>query len=292
MSTSVQTPARDEEQASLLRRVLLPTIFILLGVIGLMYPIVATQWNNSQQAKVAEQYESDVAGADPHTLNEQVEKARLYNDEKAGGPILDPWLSRISEDNTEYQEYLAQLSGLRAMSQVAIPSIDSRLPVYHGTRENTLQHGLGHLYGTSLPVGGPGSHAVITGHTGLTNATLWDNLSKVVVGDAVYVSTFGEQMKYEVDKIDVVLPEDVDSLRAVPGEDRLTLITCTPYGVNTHRLLVHAHRVPMDPADTGALTDSGTIFQWWMLILLIPALLGAWRLIWWINKERRENSNA
>lgn len=131
---------------------------------------------------------------EPDTINVKMEEARAYNEANKGGPILDPWLKRVSPDNEQYQKYLTILSGMPAMSQVTIPSIDSRLPVYHGTDDKTLQKGLGHLYGSSLPIGGEGNHSVITGHTGITNATLWDSLIDVEIGDAIYVNTFGEKM--------------------------------------------------------------------------------------------------
>ena len=178
------------------------------------------------------------------------------------------------------------------MSQLAIPSIDLRLPVYHGTRDETLQKGLGHLYGSALPTGGEGFHSVITGHTGLTNATLFDDLVDVEVGDAIYLSTFGERMKYQVYDIEVVLPEETDSLRAEEGRDLLTLITCTPYGINTHRLLVHAERVPMDPDEASVLDESTSTVQWWMWALGLVALAILLGLAWWIWREKKKNDRA
>lgn len=178
------------------------------------------------------------------------------------------------------------------MSHVAIPSIESSLPVYHGTTDAVLQKGLGHLYGSALPVGGEGNHTVITGHTGLTNATLWDDLINVKEGDAIYVSTYGERMKYEVHGIETVLPDETDSLRSVAGEDLLTLITCTPYGINTHRLLVHAHRVPMDPAEESVFKDSAKLMQWWMWLVVAFAALVLLALIWWLLRNARRNRAA
>ncbi|WP_439647809.1 class C sortase [Corynebacterium pseudogenitalium] len=254
-----------------------------------MYPVIATQWNNRVQEEVARIYEEELQQTPVEDVNAAFEAAKAYNEAHTDGPILDPWLARISEDNADYKEYERQLEGVSAMSQIAIPSIDLRLPVFHGTAEDTLQKGLGHLYGSALPTGGKGFHSVITGHTGLTTSTLFDNLSDVRVGDAIYVSTFGERMKYKVYDIEVVLPDETDSLRADPERDLLTLVTCTPYGINTHRLLVHAERVPMDPDEASVLDDSTSALQWWMWALGGVSLLILLALIWWIIREKKKS---
>lgn len=293
MSTAVESKHRKKPaQKSFFQRIALPVIIILAGLMVLMYPVVATQWNNRVQEQVAKQYEEDLVEAPPEQINKALEAAKEYNRSHTDGPILDPWLARISEDNLDYQEYEKHLEGVSAMSQLAIPAIDVRLPVYHGTRDDTLQKGLGHLYGSALPTGGEGFHSVITGHTGLTNATLFDDLVDVEVGDAIYLSTFGERMKYEVYDIEVVLPEETDSLRAEEGRDLLTLITCTPYGINTHRLLVHAERVPMDPDEASVLDESTSTVQWWMWALGLLALLILLGLAWWIWREKQKNDRT
>ncbi|MDK4319009.1 class C sortase [Corynebacterium propinquum] len=283
--TQAKTP-----QSSVFRRVVVPALIILVGIGVLLYPVVSTQWNNYIQRQVVEDYRSQLQDVPEEQLNAALQAAREYNETSIGGPILDPWLARVSEDNLDYQRYLEQLSGLPAMSQVSIPSIDSSLPVYHGTTEEVLQKGLGHLYGTSLPVGGEGTHSVITGHTGLTTSTMWDNLIDMKEGDAVYVNTFGEKMKYQVTSTEVVLPHETESLAQQADKDLITLITCTPYGVNSHRLLVHAERVPLDPEDDAAFDQKNGILQWWMWALLIIALLAIAYLIHWIRKERRKQA--
>ncbi|WP_408911389.1 class C sortase [Corynebacterium gottingense] len=293
MTTAVEGKHRKQPaQKSFFQRIALPVIIILAGLMVLMYPVVATQWNNRVQEQVAKQYEEQIQEAPPEQINQALEAAKEYNRTHTDGPILDPWLARISEDNLDYQEYEKHLEGVSAMSQLAIPSIDLRLPVYHGTRDETLQKGLGHLYGSALPTGGEGFHSVITGHTGLTNATLFDDLVDVEIGDAIYLSTFGERMKYQVYDIEVVLPEETDSLRAEEGRDLLTLITCTPYGINTHRLLVHAERVPMDPDEASVLDESTSTVQWWMWALGLVALAILLGLAWWIWREKKKNDRA
>ncbi|SDM04487.1 sortase A [Corynebacterium mycetoides] len=279
-----------------MRRVIIPALIMLLGMAVLLYPVVATQWNNWLQQKAVSEYQADaqeLATNDPAAASAAVESARRFNEAHTDGPIFDPWLARISEDNPEYQSYLDELSGLTAMSHVAIPSINSSLPVYHGTSAETLQKGVGHLYGSALPVGGVNNHTVLTGHTGLINATLWDNLVDVEVGDAIYVSTFGERLKYEVHDIEVVLPDETDSLKSVARQDLLTLITCTPYGINTHRLLIHAHRVPMDPSEAGVFDESSLHMQWWMWPVLAVVAVSLAAMARWIyiqNKRAREQA--
>ena len=277
----------NSDQVSFFRRVVFPAIIILVGISILLYPVVSTQWNNFIQRKVVEDYNSQIQDLPEEQLNAAIEAAHEYNANSIDGPILDPWLARVAEDNLDYQHYMDQLSGLPAMSQVSIPSIESSLPLYHGTTEEVLQKGLGHLYGTSLPVGGEGTHSVITGHTGLTTSTMWDNLIDMKEGDAVYVNTFGQKMKYQVTSTEVVLPHETESLAQQPDKDLITLITCTPYGVNSHRLLVHAERVPLDPEDEAAFDQKNGILQWWMWALLIVAALAIAFLIHWIRKERR-----
>lgn len=289
-NSTPQVAGAHRAPAGPMRRTVVPVLIMLLGLAVLLYPVVATQWNNWLQHKAVSQYQAetqDYARNDPAAAAAAVDSARRYNEAHTDGPILDPWLARISEDNPEYQAYLDELAGLSAMSNVAIPSINSNLPVYHGTADETLQKGVGHLYGSALPVGGEGNHTVLTGHTGLTNATLWDNLVDVEIGDAIYLSTFGERLKYEVHDIEVVLPNETDSLKSVAGEDLLTLITCTPYGINTHRLLIHAHRVPMDPSEAGVFDKSGLTMQWWMWLVLAVVLACLAAMVWWIHSQNK-----
>lgn len=272
-----------------IRSLLLPIVIILAGLSVLLYPVVATQWNNIKQQEAAQAYSQLESELEPSALAQTLESARSYNDNRVNGPILDPWLSRLTEDNTDYQEYLAELSNLDTMARLVVPTAQVDLPVYHGTSDEVLNKGVGHLFGTDLPVGGQGSHSVLTAHTGMTNATLFDNLTGVKVGDPIYVQVSGEKMKYEVYDTEVVLPHETESLAPVNGEDLLTLITCTPYGVNTHRLLVHAHRVPMD-ADTQVFEKSGLHWQWWMWALLGLALGTVILLAWWVIRQVRATS--
>ncbi|MDK8613433.1 class C sortase [Corynebacterium pseudodiphtheriticum] len=284
---------KQNQKQPVWKRVFAPVLVILLGLGIILYPVVSTQFNNIMQNRNALDYAQAIERAeaeDKGRLIEEIEAAKHYNLNQLGGPILDPWLGRISDDNLAYQDYLGQLNSESAMAQLVIPAIDVNLPIYHGTSDEVLQKGLGHLYGSSLPVGGDTTNTVISGHTGLSNATLFDNLGDVAVGDAVYLSTFGEKMKYEVDQIDVVLPHETDGLEPRAGEDRMTLITCTPYGQNTHRLLVHGHRVTMDASGNDLFNKRGSIMQWWMWLLLALSIIVIIFIIWWIMQERKKET--
>ena len=287
MTQAVDTAMPDKANDAKKKSVLLPVVIILVGVLVLLYPVVATQWNNVRQQSVANDYAQLQQSEPEDLLRKQFESALVYNQTHTKGPILDPWLTRIGTDNPEYQRYAQELDDYPVMARLIVPTGKIDLPVYHGTSDEVLQKGIGHLFGTDLPVGGEGTHAVLTGHTGLTSATLFDHLDEVKEGDAIYVQVAGEKLKYEVHNTAVVLPDETDSLKTQQGEDLLTLITCTPYGINSHRLLVHAHRVPMDP-DDHAFEESAAQMQWWMWAILLTVLLILILLAWWLIRRARQ----
>lgn len=287
---ALETPKSNSARS--IGRVLLPILIIIAGVLVLVYPVISTQWNNVRQTEVAEQYSKIIDKKPEEVRDSQLVAAEEYNRVHTDGPILDPWLSRVSQDNAAYQEYLSQLDGAPAMSQLAIPGINVNLPVFHGSDMKTLDKGIGHLYGSALPVGGEGTHAVLTGHTGLTNATLFDNLIDVKEGEAIFLNTFGKRMKYEIDQIKIVLPHETGDLARDPNRDLVTLITCTPYGSNTHRLLVRAVRVPMDEqeAQEAFETSASVTWQWWMVAALVAAALVLLLLVWWALRTVRRGA--
>ena len=255
-------------------RSILSVLFLIASLLVLLYPVVTTYYQNERQASVADAYRNSTVK--DRDFTELIEAAHAYNKQNAGAPILDPWLARVAKDNRPYQDYLEQLNVTGnpkdPMGVIAIPSINVKLPVYHGTEPEVLERGIGHLYGSPLPVGGEGMHSVLTAHTGLAHATLFDDLDAVIEGDRVYLNVAGQQMTYEVDSIETVLPTEISSLQPVPGKDLITLITCTPYGINSHRLLVHAHRVPNDAAAEDAFNNNTSI-QWWMFLVLALIVL-------------------
>ena len=182
-----------------------------------------------------------------------------------------------SSKDAEYQRLLDTGDGV--MGSIRIPKISVNLPIYHGTSEQTLASGAGHLYGSSLPVGGKNTHAVITGHRGLVDAMMFTRLDEMRVGDYFYIEVMGRTLGYRVDRISVIEPNDTSKLKIVPSEDRVTLMTCTPYGVNTHRLLVSAVRSPIPdvvPAEHDAAKDARTIATTAAVATLLLGLLLAW----------------
>lgn len=257
--------------------IIVGVLIFIAGLLTVAYPIVASTLNNIEQARAARGFTGNLESIPPNTQMESLEAAIEYNKRIDQLPIYDAWNGPDNPVSPEYGEYLNHLADTTAMGQITIPAIDVNLPIYHGTDEETLDKGVGHLYGTSLPVGGEGTHSSLTAHTGMVNATLFNNLDQVVVGDVFYVRTVGQDLKYEVRDIDVVLPHETESLEAAPGQDLITLITCTPYGINSHRLLVTGHRVPMDPEEAKVFQDSGAIFEGWMYLVI--GIVGAALLI-------------
>lgn len=275
------------------KRKLITLLLILTGFIALLYPVFSTHLNNAKQVEVARQYGEALDTVPEAHRSAELDRAKAFNETQQDGPILDPWLARITPDNAQYREYLEQLNINEAMARLRIPAIQVDLPVFHGTDMDTLSHGVGHLFGSALPIGGEGNHSVLTGHTGLATATLFDNLNKVEEGDAIYIQVMGEMLKYQVDHIKVVRPEETDDLRRVPGKDYITLITCTPYGINTHRLLVRGVRVPLDEAEKQEVESSqASIWQWWMVAILAAVVVLLLALLWIFYRARRRQQTA
>ena len=214
-------------------------ITLLAGLSLLLYPTVSDWWNSLHQSRAIAGYTEAVAGLDEESYEMWWEKARQYNEE------LPHKKDRYRMTEEEKEEYEAQLNvaGNGIMGYIEIPRIKCSLPVYHGTDEAVLQIAVGHMVGTSLPVGGGTSHCVLSGHRGLPSAKLFTDLDKVEKGDYFLLHILDETLAYEVDQITVVLPEEANDLELTAGKDYCTLVTCTPYGINSHRMLVRGHRV-------------------------------------------------
>ena len=290
----MSTQAPDKQKSPLKRRLLTiaPPILLLAGILVLLYPVFATQYNNYRQESIASQFSAVAEDAGPDAVAENLRRADEYNANAAESPILDPWLDAQRPGTEAYQEYLSQLNINDVMATVKIPSIDVNLPIYHGTETATLDKGIGHLFGTALPVGGESTHTVLTGHTGLGTATMFDQLTSLKEGDVFYIEVPGRHLKYQVTDIRVVLPNETETLNKVEGKDLATLITCTPYGINTHRLLVTGERVPMDEAAAAAEAAQvkGAVLKPWMIAILIAVaiILLVSAIIWARSRTRRE----
>ena len=288
----MSTQAPDKKKTPLKWRLLTiaPPILLLAGILVLLYPVFATQYNNARQERIASEFSAVAEQAGPDAVAESLRRADEYNLKASESPILDPWLDAQRPGTAQYQDYLSQLNLNDVMATIKIPAIDVNLPIYHGTDTATLDKGVGHLFGTALPVGGESTHTVLTGHTGLGNATMFDQLTSVKMGDYFYIETAGRHLKYQVTDIRVVLPHETESLNKVEGKDLATLITCTPYGVNTHRLLVTGERVPMDEEAVAAEAAQvkGSVMKPWMIAVLasVVVILGIAGVIWLRSRKR------
>lgn len=222
-------------------------IIFLAGLSLLLYPFVANQWNNYRQKQLISGYEqvvSEKEAAEGIDYDAERKKAEDYNE--ALLPCVLPDSFALAESSGVDPVYMNTLNiaGDEMMGSVEIPKINIKIPIYHTTEEDVLNKGAGHLEGSSLPVGGANTHAVISAHRGLPSASLFTDLDQMKVGDHFLIHVLDETLCYEVDKISVVKPEDTSALAVEDGQDLVTLLTCTPYGVNTERLLVRGHRVP------------------------------------------------
>lgn len=222
-------------------------IIFLAGLSLLLYPFVANQWNNHRQKQLISSYEQTVSDKDAaHEIDydAELQKAKAYNEALLPSILPDSFaVAQASEEDKTYMDAL-NIAGDEVMGIVEIPKINIKLPIYHTTDEEVLKQAAGHLEGSSLPVGGESTHAVISAHRGLPSASLFTDLDQLKKGDHFLIHVLNENLCYEVDKISVVKPEETSSLAVEEGQDLVTLLTCTPYGVNTERLLVRGHRVP------------------------------------------------
>ena len=224
--------------------ILLVAVF-LAGLSLLLYPFAADYWNSMRQSKAIASYMEAVTELDDSDYDALWEEARNYN------ASLTEDENRFFPDEEEQQRYeqMLNVSENGVIGYVEIPSIDVMLPIYHGTSEEVLQTAIGHIEGSSLPTGGPGTHCVISGHRGLPSSRLFTDIDQLEEGDTFTLLVLGETLTYEVDQIHIVEPDDVTFLAIEEGEDLCTLVTCTPYGVNSHRLLVRGHRVENQETD-------------------------------------------
>lgn len=232
-----------KSRKSIVSTVILILVF-LVGLSLLLYPTVSDYWNSLHQSRAIASYAGQVAGLDDEVYEALWAEAEAYNETL---PDKADRFNMSEEELEEYQTYLS-VSGTNVIGYIEIDKIGCYLPIYHGTDESVLQVGVGHLEGSSLPVGGPGTHCVISGHRGLPSAKLFTDLDQMEVGDTFVLYVLDETLTYEVDQIRIVEPTEMSELAIVEGEDYCTLVTCTPYGINTHRLLVRGHRIENEEA--------------------------------------------
>lgn len=214
-------------------------LVFLIGLSLLLYPTASDWWNSFHQSHAIASYAEAVAEMDDVSYEQAWAQAQAYNETlRSNNRRYQP-----TEEETEQYENLLNISGNGIMGYIEIPAIGVSLPIYHGTDDTVLQIAIGHIEGSSLPVGGPGTHCVVSGHRGLPSAKLFTDLDKLTEGDTFMLRVLDEVLTYEVDQIHIVEPHEVSLLEIEEGRDLCTLVTCTPYGVNSHRLLVRGHRI-------------------------------------------------
>lgn len=230
-------------------------LVFLAGISLVLYPTVSDYWNSLHQSRAIAGYDSAVSKLDTSRYDEMLAEARAYNEAIRTNP------SRFTptEEETAWYRSLLDVSGTGIMAYVEIPKLREKLPVYHGTDDAVLQIAVGHIEGSSLPVGGEGTHSVLSGHRGLPSAKLFTNLDELETGNIFLIHVLGEELTYEVDQILTVLPYETEALEIEEGKDYCTLVTCTPYGVNTHRLLVRGHRIETKEESVPVAGDAGMV---------------------------------
>ena len=226
-----------KKKSSFVTAILIAAFFI--GALLLLYPTISDFWNSFHQSRAIASYAEQVADLDENAYDRLWEDARIYN--KTLGDRMNRFV--MAEEQKKAYAALLNIADNGVMGYIEIPKVRCNLPVYHGTDEAVLQVAIGHVPGSSLPVGGESTHCVLSGHRGLPSAKLFTNLDELETGDVFMLRVLDETLTYEVDQIRTVLPNELGDLAIVEGEDYCTLVTCTPYGINSHRLLVRGHRV-------------------------------------------------
>lgn len=292
---SAQSPS-SQEQSSLkpmspLRKLAEPIALVAIGILCFSYPVVSTLVNNHAAKELSIEYDKLNKEKPKENRAEILRKAREYNARHKAIISADPYNGNNDYmDTPEYKEYEKVLSEpMGIMGIVKIPKIGVRLPIYHGTTQDTLAMGAGHLYGTDLPVGGKSRHTVVTAHTGMPDATMFDDLNTLKKGDYFYFDVQGKTLRYRVFRINVVEPKDIRLLRREKGRDLATLITCTPYGINTHRLLVTGYRVLPDPANV---PDDHMQWPLWMTLFVISMVMSAVLMVMMLVASLRKKNGV
>lgn len=271
----------------------LPFLLFIVGIGILLYPTASNYYNVVHQSNAIVEYAENLAAMDNEHTKKLWSDAMIHNQDLYASQLG----LELPEDSLKNYEEILRVAENGMMGYIDIEKINVHLPIYHGTSEPILQKGIGHLEWSSFPIGGDNTHTVLTGHTGLPSARLFTDLDRMEVGDRFVLQIVGETMTYEVEEIYVVLPYEIDSLAISPGEDLCTLVTCTPYGVNSHRLLVRAHRTEnqeieegvsiVEKAEKNALTP-----LMMMLMLSAAAAIVMLVILFWGTGKRRKKRKA
>ena len=289
-------PVSPEAKAALTRRsnrqfiaiLVAMSVMLVVGVGLILYPTVADAWNRHVASRVVAGYVERVADTSKEDREAQLTRAREYNESLVGRGVTR--FLPTEEEKKEYNSIL-DITGTGIMGYVTIPKIDARLPIYHGTDEAVLQIASGHMEGSSFPIGGESPHAVLTGHTGLPSAMLFTGIDTLEKGDTFTVTVYDDVLTYEVEETHVVLPNNVKNLEIQEGRDLVSLVTCTPYGVNSHRLIVTGTRIPT-PEEAKHATYENKALKQDMLITVIITVATIAVLVTVFTVQRRRLCGA
>lgn len=257
-------------------------MLFVAGLAVLLYPNISEYFNSRNASRVVSGYESELARASDQERQALMQEARDYNARLMSN---DSRFEPMSPEQLAEYNSILNVDGLGMMCYMEIPKLGLSMSVYHTTEESVLQHYIGHVEGSSLPVGGLGSHSVVSGHRGLPSAELFTNLDRMELGDLFQIHVLGELLTYQVDDISVVLPNEVTQLEIKPDQDWMTLVTCTPYGVNTHRLLVRGTRIPNPEVipetqmESGGLTKLEISLYTGIGMMILMVLLMVWLIV-------------
>lgn len=272
------------------------TLIILLGVAVVLYPTTSSWFSQYNQSKLIDNVSVEQENLGPTEADQRISEASEYNRLLVGGAIVEANQHKATgsvEDEGEYNYFdLLNADQSGAMGRLRINSIDVDLPIYHGTSDKTLTKGVGHLRGTALPVPGFSQRPVLTAHRGYPEATVFDNLDKVKEGDTFVIEVFGQPWTYKIYETKVIDPEDTESISIEEGRDIVSLLTCTPLGINTHRILVTGERIdptPIEDVEQAGAPSTLPHFPWW-IVVAVAALIGAVAIIW--NAGYREAERA
>lgn len=287
---------REQKKKKLnLLLLLAPVLLFAAGAGIFLYPAISNYLAERQQTEVIHTYQAKVDEMEQAKLDEAWQEAVEYNENLAGDPVHDPFVMGSGYVLPDNYEDVLNINGDGVMGYVEIPKIDVYLPIYHGTSEEVLEEGAGHLEMTALPIGGENRHPVISAHRGLPSAELFTRLDEMETGDEFYIHVLDETLAYEVDQIEVILPEELSLLQPEEDRDLLTLLTCTPYAVNTHRLLVRGTRVPYVESAVQDHVDRARADRSWLeeyihaivLGVLLLIILGTAAFLIWRRKRKK-----
>ena len=268
-------------------------LIFLIGLSLLLYPSVSNYWNELHQSRAISNYAESISSVNPEKYEQLWLDAGAYNK-----MITDGYIGyELTPEQEEMYCHLLQIDDSGVIGYIDIPAINCTLPIYLGTDEETLQVALGHIPWSSIPIGGEGTHSVISGHRGLPSARLFTDLDLLVPGDRFTIHVLNDMLTYEVDQINIVLPEEVNFIKAEPTGDYCTLLTCTPYGVNTHRLLVRGHRVENDPGKSSLhiVSEAMQINNKLIAAILFAATAGILAIIYFVrlgSADKKKNKQS